>query len=293
MDYFPKGVLEGCQPTTRYHYTRMVMRFDDFLDKPIVEATVEDFNRWVDLTGWGAPTPTNPNPGNETKRLALSALKAYLRETLGFKDHPLLNYKFKNRKGQRRKALSFSEQEAALVEAARMTRPRILIPRNKAFMEMLWDTMARRSELANLLMDDVDIESGFIGLWTKAHNRKGKVFEYKKLGPASMCSLMAWLEIRPQFNPDDCPYVFITRDGEHWTSNSVSSFFKRLNKRLSFTIYPHAYRGGGATYALEQGIPDRLVMQQGGWESWQVFKRYTETVSLNRYGEMMWGDADG
>ena len=149
--------------------------------------------------------------------------------------------------------------------------------------------MVRRNELANLLMENVDLERGFITVWAKAHNRNGKREQLKKLSPESKKTLKAWLEIRPQFNPNGCPYVFITRDGTHWKSNSVASFFKRLNKRLSFSIYPHAYRGGGATHALERGIPDRLVMRQGGWESWQVFKRYTEQVSLDRYGEMMWG----
>ncbi len=150
-------------------------------------------------------------------------------------------------------------------------------------------TFVRRHELANLLMDDVDLDRGFITIWAKAHNRRGKREQPKKLSPESIQSLKAWLDIRPQFSPNGCPYVFITRDGDRWASNSIGSFFKRLNKRLSFSIYPHAYRGGGATHALEQGIPDRLVMSQGGWESWQVFKRYTEKVSLNRYGEMMWG----
>lgn len=292
MDHFPRGTLDGCQPATRYQYERMVTRFDEFLEISISNATVEDFNHWVGFTGWGSPTPANPNPGNETKRLALNAIKAYLRETLGLEEHPLLSHSFKHRAGQRRKALSFAEKESALTECARMTRPRILVSRNTTFMEMLWDTMARRHELANLLMDDLDIKRGFIKVWAKAHNRRGKREQPKKLSPSSVKVLSEWLEIRPQFNPISCPYVFITREGKQWKSDSIASFFKRLNKRLSFSIYSHAYRGGGATYALEQRVPDRLVMQQGGWESWQVFKRYTEQVSLNRYGEMMWGDVN-
>jgi integrase len=288
MNYFPKGTLDGCQGTTRYQYTRMITRFDEYLDKPIYQATVEDFDTWVDFTGWGSPTPSNPNPSNETKKLALNAIKAYLRETLGLKDHPLLDHTFKHRAGQRRKALSLSEKEAALAEVARMTRPRILVARNTAFMECLWSTMVRRHELANLLMENVDLDRGFITVWAKASSRRGKRQQLKKLSPESIQALKAWLDIRPQF-ANGCPYCFVTRDGKQWVSNSVSSFFKRLNKRLSFSIYPHAYRGGGATHAIERGIPDRLVMRQGGWESWQVFKRYTEQVSLDRYGEMMWG----
>ena len=289
MDYFPKKALDGCQGTTRYIYTRMIKRFDEFLDKPIVEATVADFEEWAEVAGWGMPTPSNPNPGTETKKLALNAIKAYLRETLCLEDHPLLQHTFKHRTGQGRKALTLSEKEAALTEAAKMTRPRVLVARNTAFMEILWDAMVRRFELADLLMDNLDLDTGFIGLWTKAHNRGGRNFEYKKLGPASKDALNVWLDLRPQFNPT-CPYVFITREGNQWKSNSVASFFKRLNKRVGFTVYAHAYRGGGATNAIERGIPDRLVMKAGGWESYRVFKRYTERVSLNRLGEMMWGE---
>lgn len=290
MDYFPKGVLDGCQPTTRYAYTRMITRFDEFLSKPIIEATASDFETWAEVTGWGSPTPSNPNPGTETKKLALNAIKAYLREVLCLEEHPLLDHTFKHITGQRRKALSLSEKESALADMGRMTRPRILVIRNSAFMETLWATMTRRHELANLLLADVDLERGFIKIWAKAKSRKGKREQWKKLSPDSIQALRAWLEIRPQFSPNDCPYVFITRDGEQWTSDSISSFFKRLNKRLDFSIYPHAYRGGGATFALERGIPDRLVMKAGGWESWQVFQRYTEQVSLDRFGELMWGD---
>ncbi len=290
MEYFPKGTLDGCQPKTRYGYTRMVTRFDEFLEVPIIDATVEDFNRWVDLNEWGSPTPANPNPGNETKKLALNAIKTFLREVLCVEDHPLIQHTFKHRQGRHRKTLSFAEKETALADMARMTRPRILVVRNTAFMKILWDTMTRRHELANLLMDDLDLDRGFITIWAKAHNRQGKREQLKKLSPESKKALKAWLDIRPQFSPNGCPYVFITRDGEQWASDSVASFFKRLNKRLSFSIYPHAYRGGGATYALEQGIPDRMVMKAGGWDSWPVFKRYTEKVSLNRFGEMMWGE---
>lgn len=267
----------------------MITRFDEFLNKPIKRARVKDFERWVEANDWGLPTISNPSPGNETEKSAHKAIKAYLREVLGLKKHPLLSHKVEHRKGQRRKALTVSEKEAALADVARMTRPRVLVIRNTAFMEMLWWTMVRRNELANLLMENVLIERGFIKVWAKAANKKGKRLQWKKLSPDAKKALREWLEIRPQFNPT-CPYVFITRDGGHWTSNSVSSFFKRLDKRLAFKIYSHAYRGGGITWALEQGVPDRLVMKQSGIDSPAVFRGYSETVSLNSYGELLWGE---
>lgn len=289
---FPKETLDGCQPTTRYQYRRMITRFSEFIDKPIIEATVADFNAWTELNAWGMPTPTNPNGSTETKKLALNSIKAYLREVLCLEEHPLLQHTFKHRTGQRRKALSLSEKGQALADMARMTRPRILVIRNTAFMKLLWATGVRRHELANLLMADVNLETGYIKVWAKAKKRKGKREQLKKPSPEAMQALKAWLEIRPQFNPNGCPHVFVTQDGSQWKSNSIASFFKRLNKRLDFTIYAHAYRGGFATHALEQGIPDRLVMKAGGWESWQVFQRYTEQVSLDRFAEMMWGSDD-
>lgn len=104
--YFPDFVLRGCQPTSRYQYERMLARFDEFLgDMSLIEATVDDFDKWVASNEWAEVTPTNPNPGNQSERLALNAIRAWFREVAKLEEHELAKHSIPHLEGPRRKRL--------------------------------------------------------------------------------------------------------------------------------------------------------------------------------------------
>ncbi len=271
-------------------YERMVERFDEWLDMPIIKADVPDFDEFVVAQQWGENNPRNdnPNPGNQTERLCLKAIRAYLRQELGLDNkHPLTEHSIPDQKGQRRKALTNAQRKEALKVAQARASTHDLALRNKAFMQVAWSTMARKFELSNIRLEHIDFERGTVRVWAKAKHRKGRREQLKKLLPFAIQAIMDYLPARERMANPDCPYLFVTEKGGQWKSESIGSFFKRLQPYVPFKIYAHAYRGGGATWASENGVPDRLIMKAGGWESHSVFAMYTEPVDVQAYGELL------
>jgi integrase len=161
--------------------------------------------------------------------------------------------------------------------------------RNKAILATLFNTFMRRHELANLTLNDIDLDRNYIRIWAKAKGN-GKRDQYKKLTEALKPFLREWLEVRYLMADPECNALFVGEHGGRMTGDGIGCLFMRLSEAMEDTIYAHMFRGGGAIHGSHMGIPDRLLMKQGGWESYDVFMRYTENVKLDRFGDMWDGD---
>ena len=54
---------------------------------------------------------------------------------------------------------------------------------------------------------------------------------------------------------------------------------RRLGDRAGLTgVSPHAFRRGGATQAVLNGAPDRLVQVWAGWTDGKMLRLYTEAL---------------
>lgn len=274
--FFPRKYLRGCQNTTRRIYEGMMAHFVDWLgDTPLVASTVDDFDALVEAKGWG----------NATERLCLSAIKAYFLEREI--KHPLLDLSIPKLESDHRESIPYDKKQK-VISACNELSPNMAI-RNKAIVEVFWATGIRRFELANALLTNLDLDKGFLLVHAKAKKRKGRRPQLKKLSPIAIEALSEWLKIRTQMAHPACKTIFVSQTGRSLTEDGIGCFFKRIKQRVDFNVYAHMFRGGMATHAANKGINDRLIMKQGGWDSPDVFKMYTEQASLDAFGKLMWG----
>ena len=249
----------NAEETTKRSYSYMLAYLENA--RPLHNFTPESFLGFVRARGWANPTA----------RLALAALKAYLR-WLGA-PHPMLDLRIPKRQSQPGRRLTLEQRDNLLQAAERTYNPE----RDQAIIRVLWDTFVRSFELTEARLDGVNLKQRELVVLTKAANGKGRQWELKRFSPETAAALQAWLDKHPggeRLFP-------LTRDG-------LACLFKRLGRHVGLRVSPHDFRRGGASYQVERGVPDRLVMKQGGWRSHEVFERYTIGAELRALDELLW-----
>jgi len=80
---------------------------------------------------------------------------------------------------------------------------------------------------------------------------------------------------RPSRSWSDCVYVF-HRDGHRLVDYRKA--FRAACRAAGFSgLVPHDLRRSGARNAVRSGVPERVVMDLGGWRTRSVFDRYNIT----------------
>ena len=221
---------------------------------------------------------------NASQRLNLSALKAYLRWKGD--GHPLQKFRIPRRQSKPQRFLR-PDQLELLLDACD-TCHTIMATRNRAMLLTLWDTLLRSSEIVRIQLYHLDLSLKMLRVDTKATNGKGRTWETKVFSSRTAEAIKEYLEVRQHYSLVGDPYLFVSMTGTKLTQGGFRCVVKRLRKHVGFQVSPHDFRRGGAAHAVERGVPDRLVMQQGGWKTHSVFQRYTEGAKLTAYAHMLW-----
>jgi integrase len=155
----------------------------------------------------------------------------------------------------------------------------------RAFLETDYTFGFRKSELLNLLCNQVDLDERVIrleGLDTKTETPRTvamteRVFQYLDI----MCT-----------NKKRDAYVFTREDGGHvvdmrddWQAAAVKAglgkFTTAKGKNGEYQKYqginPHDLRRSECRNAKRRGVSDRLIMEQGGWTGYSTMQRYNIT----------------
>ena len=226
---------------------------------------------------------------NASQRLNLSAFKAYLKwEGDG---HSLQEFRIPRRQAKPQRFLR-PDQLELLLEACG-TCHKIMAVRNRAMILTLWDTLLRSSEICRIQQYHLDLSLSNLRVDTKATNGKGRTWETKVFSDRTATAIKEYLEVRQHYSLVGDPYLFVSMTGTKLTKGGFQCVFKRLRKHVGFQVSPHDFRRGGAAHAVERGVPDRLVMQQGGWKTHSVFQRYTEGAKLSAYANLLWDNTNG
>ena len=80
--------------------------------------------------------------------------------------------------------------------------------------------------------------------------------------------------------PADSPAFVASRDGCPMTGASFTSYFKQLvssSGRDASTYASHSFRRGGASWALQCGVPGEVIQLLGDWKS-DCYKQYLDAV---------------
>jgi integrase/recombinase XerD len=151
--------------------------------------------------------------------------------------------------------------------------------RNRVILEILYDTAIRRSELAGLKINNLDLASGFIHVRGKGD--KDRVVPMSE----RVCRLVEnyTVMIRPVFlNGDDPGFLILNRWGKQMDPNSVWAVVRRcvnlagIQKKVS----THTFRHTCATHMLKNGAPIRHIQEMLGHESLESTQVYTR-VTIN------------
>ena len=177
-----------------------------------------------------------------------------------------------------------------MLEAAPDT---VLGLRNRALAAVAYDTLARRSELVALLVDDMTIDADGAGTVTirrsKTDQEGAGMVRY--LAADTVRHVMAWREaagieagalIRAVGKGG--------RIGEAIDGSEVARIFKLMalaagvSAEEATRISGHSSRVGAAQDMVRHGVELPAVMQAGGWRTAEMVSRYTARLDARRSG---------
>ncbi len=168
------------------------------------------------------------------------------------------------------------EEVAALVEAPQLAHPLAL--RDRAFLELLYASGLRVSELTGLDLDGLDLPAGLVRVLGK--RRKERIVP---VGRVARRALGRWLEEgRPALahGPDRASgqrALFLNYRGGRLSARSVRRRLDRwvLAAGLPRHVHPHVLRHCFATHLLGNGADLRGIQELLGHASLSTTQRYT------------------
>jgi len=145
--------------------------------------------------------------------------------------------------------------------------------RDRAVLEFLYATGARASEAADLTLDSVNREGGYVHCVGKG--RKERIVP---IGRRALTALDAYLETeRPRLDRLGNPQLFLTHSGRRLGRETIWRLVKKYARRagVSPRVSPHTLRHSFATHLLEGGADLRAVQEMLGHVDISTTQVYT------------------
>ena len=146
----------------------------------------------------------------------------------------------------------------------------VLGKRDRAFLEMLYASGLRISELVGIDLDDIELRARLV----KVHG-KGSKQRIVPFGKKAEEAVRAWLTVR-KAEPDE-QAVFVNYRGERITTRSVRRLFDGYVRKAALRagISPHTMRHSFATHLLTAGADLRGIQELLGHSSLSTTQKYT------------------
>lgn len=176
------------------------------------------------------------------------------------------------------KVILSSEEIQQLMEAPNIRTNRGY--RNRVILEILYDTAIRRSELAGVKLDNINLNDGFVHVRGKG--------DKERMVPLSkrVCALVETYitMVRPQLlqGNRDSGHLILNRWGQEMNPNGIWEVVKRCAYLAGIrkTVSTHTFRHTCATHMLKNGAPVRHLQEMLGHESLESTQVYTR-VTIN------------
>ena len=149
--------------------------------------------------------------------------------------------------------------------------------RDYAIILTLLDTGIRCSELTNLKLTDVNLESRLLKVW-------GKGSKERIVPIGALAQKMLWrytIHFRPEPLVKDDNYLFLALDGKPLRANAIKLLIKRWGKKAGIPrLHAHLCRHTFATNYLTHNCGDVFRLQQIlGHNSLEMVRRYVHYAS--------------
>lgn len=150
--------------------------------------------------------------------------------------------------------------------------------RDRAMLETLYATGCRASEVVNLRLADLHLDSAFCKCVGKGNKQR-----IVPLGRAAVAALKSYLggPRSETVKAGDVPWVFVSRGGKRLSREMLWVIVKKYVRRLGLNddVSPHSLRHSFATHLLSGGADIRTVQELLGHSSIQTTQHYTRVDS--------------
>ena len=156
-----------------------------------------------------------------------------------------------------------------------------LILRNRTIIELMYASGLRVSEAADLLLADVDLESGMLRV-----RGKGSKERLVPAAPRVIALIRRYITVSRRELIEKMPaspYLFVSRTGRRLNRERIWAIIKEatLIAGIDKEIHPHTLRHSFATHLLENGADLRAIQEMLGHSDISTTELYTH-VNKNR-----------
>jgi site-specific recombinase XerD len=152
--------------------------------------------------------------------------------------------------------------------------------RDMALVRLLLDTGLRRSELAGLKVDDVDLDMNVASVVGKFRRPRAVPF-----GRKTALAIDRYLRVRAGHRYADQPELWLGRRGPLRPDGIYDVIQKRTIQAGVGHIHPHLFRHTFAHSWLSQGGQEQDLMMLAGWKSRTMLGRYGASAAAERARE--------
>ncbi len=167
------------------------------------------------------------------------------------------------------------EETVRLLEAADLSDP--AGQRDRALLEMLYASGLRVSELAQLNLEQVDLDTNEIRVWGKGSKERVVL-----MGEPAASALSAYLsQGRPELlGKKGISALFLNRDGGRLSQRGIQRRLEKYAKvaGIGKRVHPHMLRHTFATHLLDGGADLRVVQELLGHASLNSTQIYTHVT---------------
>ncbi len=140
--------------------------------------------------------------------------------------------------------------------------------RDRAILTMLGSTGARRTELASLRLEDVDLDAGSIAIVKGEGGRSRRSW----LDPTAIKACASWLAARQAHSE---PRLWLGTTGKPMTPDALKQMVARRAEAAGVgRVTPHMFRRRLASRWLLEGGSESALMTTAGWTSPTMPARY-------------------
>lgn len=148
--------------------------------------------------------------------------------------------------------------------------------RDVAVIETLFATGARVSEVSNIRVDSVDLNSGLIRIMGKGGKER-----YIQIASQDILDVLRRYYDQNASKIKKCGFFFVNSRGGRYTEQSIRLMLKKYTKLAGIdrNITPHMFRHSFATYLIEEGVDVSCVQQILGHSSIKTTQIYIHVAA--------------